>query len=108
MKTQLPGSLTASRITTLRPGIVAEVVIDEKTDAFGRWFDGGSWSAWQLLATGVRDVSLAPLEGDAEPTVLVSVVLLTPAPLGGIPAAYVQYQRRFFRLSTSGVTPASL
>ena len=58
-----PGSLTASRITTWPGGIVAEIVIDEQAGAFGRWFQGGSWSAWWPIADGVRDASLPAADG---------------------------------------------
>ena len=58
-----PGSLTASRITTWPGGIVAEIVIDEQAGAFGRWSQGGSWSAWWPIADGVRDASLAAADG---------------------------------------------
>ena len=108
MTDQHPGSLTASRIATLRPGIVAEAVIDERTDCLGRWHSGGSWSPWRLIAAGARDVAVAAIDDDGEPAALVSVVVLTPMPIGGIPAAYLPYQRFYYRLTASGVTPAGL
>ena len=108
MRDQLPGSLAASRITTLTPGIVAEVVIDESTDCYGRWFSGGSWLASRLIATGARDVSVAPLDDDGEPAALVSVVILTPLPVGRIRAGHLLHQQVFYRLTASGATAAGL
>lgn len=109
MQVKVPGSLVVSRITTLPPGIVAEVVINEQTYAFGRWFSDGTWSAWWPVATGVRDVSIAAADdSEQEPSVLVSVVQWTPMPPGGRPAAYVPYERVFYRLSAGGIVPVDL
>ena len=41
-----PGNLTASRITTWPGGIVAEVVLNERTEAFARWLGDSTWSEW--------------------------------------------------------------
>jgi hypothetical protein len=88
--------------------MVAEVVIIDKTDAYGRWFADGSWSAWQFIADGVRDASVAALEDDGEPAVLVGLVVLTPPPAGGLPYLHVLYQRVYYRLSASGVVAVGL
>jgi hypothetical protein len=104
-----PGSLTASRITTWPGGIVAEIVIDEQACAFGRWSEGGSWSAWWPVADGVRDVSLVAAEGDQEPAALVSIVRWTPMPVSPIAARHHKpYKQAFYRLSASGIAPADL
>jgi hypothetical protein len=105
-----PGSLTASRITTWPGGVVAEVVIDEGTASFARWFGGGSWSAWWPIAEGVRDVSIAAAPWDGQrPAALVSVVAWTPMPASPIAALHhAPYKQSFYRLEASGIAPAGL
>jgi hypothetical protein len=56
----------------------------------------------------VRDASVAALEDDGEPAVLVSLVVLTPPPAGSLPYSHVPYQRAFYRLSASGVVAVGL
>ncbi len=108
MKHQPEGSLTASRITTLPSGAVAEAVIDEQTACFGRLSSGGSWSPWRFIAEGVRDVSVAALDDDGEPAALVSAVTLRRLPAGAHPSRHVNYRQAFYRLTAAGVTPAGL
>jgi hypothetical protein len=108
MPTQAPGNITASRITMLEGGDVAEAVINERTEAFARWFSDGAWSSWQFIAEGIRDVSLAADLGQKEPTALVSVVGFVPLPMGGIAPLHTSYRSTFYRLTAAGIVPAVL
>ena len=102
-----PGSLMASRIASLPGGVVAEVVIDERTAVWARWLSEGSWSDWWPVTDGARDVSVAADAAQPE-TVLVSAVVMVPLPIGVYQSQHLLHQQRFYRLDAGGVTPAAL
>jgi len=109
LQTQAPGNLVASRITTLPDGCAAEVVVNERTEAFARWLSGGAWSAWKPVAEGVRDVSITPDISQEEPAAaLISVVVFVPLPMGAIAPLHVSHKSAFYRLTASGIVPADL
>lgn len=106
MPTQAPGNLIASRVAMLPGGIVAEVVLNERTEAFVRWFGGGSWSAWRPVAERVRDVSITPDISQQDPAALVGIVVFVPLPMGAIAPLHVSHKSEFYRLTASGIAPA--
>jgi hypothetical protein len=59
---QVPGPLTASRVSLADDGSVAEVVMDNGGRAYARYMSmhsWGTWSAWWLVGASVVDVSIA-------------------------------------------------
>jgi hypothetical protein len=108
MPTPAPGNITASRITMLEGGDLAEVVINERTEAFARWFSDGAWSSWRPVVDGVRDVSITPDTSQREPAALISVVVFVPLPMGAIAPLHVSHRSVFYRATASGVASADL
>jgi hypothetical protein len=112
--TQAPGDLIAARIAVLPNGDVAQVVLSERTgpyavtlrEAYARWYGGGAWSPWRLIAGDAHDISIAADIGQQEATALVGVLVWVPAPTGVIAANHVSHRPAFYRLTASGVVPA--
>jgi hypothetical protein len=107
MKTE-PGELAASRITTLPGGTIAQVVLNERTEAFARWYGAGVWSDWWPVADGVRDISVCADIGQPDLAVLVNVVAHVPLPIGAFRVTHTVYQSAFYRLTADGVSSVDL
>jgi hypothetical protein len=116
MSARPPGDLIAARLAVLPDGDVAEVVMTERTAAYGerlreayvRWFGHGAWSAWQLLTAAVSDVSIAADMSQEEHAALVSAVIWVPLPTGVIAANHAANQLAYFRVTASGAVRVDL
>ena len=109
MPVQALGELTAVSVAALNGGAVAQVVVDERTQAFARLHSDGAWSGWWPVAGGVRDVSVTAGDGQDEPSALIAVVVQVPVPMGVLGrVGHTLYQQAFFHLTASGVVPADL
>lgn len=114
MPARVPGELTASRVAVLPGGDVAEVVLAERTGAYGtrfreayaRWFSDGAWSAWHFVTEGAEDVSIAADTG--KEAALISVVVWAVAPAGAIAANHVAHRAEYYRMTADGVHSTDL
>lgn len=103
-----PGELTSVAIAALPGGALAQVVINDRTECLARLHADGAWSAWHLVASGARDVSVTAGASQGELSALIAVVVLVPLPIGSFAAGHAFHQGAFYRLTVSGITPAGL
>jgi hypothetical protein len=108
MPIQAPGELTAVDITVLSDGVVAQVVVNERTECFARLHADGGWSPWWAVTNGVKDVSVTADGRQDEACALIAVVVLVPLPVGAYAAAHTLHQGKFYRLTGAGVSAAAM